>query len=239
VGPTTALRETASAKPASVHSKILARCATVFPSACPLIRTIVLLPGQRTWNAWRRYAIQSVRCEKVARVTGSRSRIDVAPKSRGRSLVPAGKAEWTQFLVYFRLPRIFGPDKARLMPRKKQSALTDAAKPMPAPSANAQHGSKSAFVRNLPQDLPAKEVVAKAKAEGIKLSIAQVYNIRSTSKRKGTIKSTPRPAVKSSSSGRAPVEASDSETRLRKLIAEVGLARSRAVLAEVGAAFAG
>jgi hypothetical protein len=50
-----------------------------------------------------------------------------------------------------------------------------------------------------------------------------------------TIKGTPRAApVKSTASVRAPVETSDSEARLRKLIAEVGLARSRAVLAQVG-----
>jgi hypothetical protein len=124
------------------------------------------------------------------------------------------------------------------MPRKKQSAPTDAKKATSATTATG-HGSKSAFVRNLPQELPAKEVVQKAKAEGMSLSIAQVYNIRSTSKRKGTIKSTPRPVVKSTAPVRAPVETSDSEARLRRLIAEVGLARSRAVLAEVGAAFAG
>jgi hypothetical protein len=125
------------------------------------------------------------------------------------------------------------------MPRKKQSSQTDTKQANFASNAKAPHGSKSDFVRNLPQDMPAKEVVAKAKADGIKLSIAQVYNIRSTSKRRGKVAKVSRPAGATASVARATTDTSDSEGRLRKLIAEVGLARARQVLAEVGAAFAG
>jgi len=39
--------------------------------------------------------------------------------------------------------------------------------------------SKAAFVRSLPRSLSAKEVVAKAKAAGVKLSTAYVYVLRS------------------------------------------------------------
>jgi hypothetical protein len=48
--------------------------------------------------------------------------------------------------------------------------------------------SKAAFVRSLPRSLSAKEVVAKAKAAGVKLSTAYVYVLRSkagTTKGKG------------------------------------------------------
>jgi hypothetical protein len=46
----------------------------------------------------------------------------------------------------------------------------------------AAHGSKTAFVMGISADVPAKDVVAQAKAKGISLSEAYVYNIRSTSK---------------------------------------------------------
>jgi hypothetical protein len=43
--------------------------------------------------------------------------------------------------------------------------------------------NKSAFVRGLPGELSAKEVVAKAKEQGLTLTEAYVYTIRSASKR--------------------------------------------------------
>jgi hypothetical protein len=45
--------------------------------------------------------------------------------------------------------------------------------------------NKSAFIRSLPADMPAADVVAKAKAANIKLTPAFVYAIRSKSKTKG------------------------------------------------------
>lgn len=92
-------------------------------------------------------------------------------------------------------------------------------------------GSKSGFVRGLPKDMPAKEVVSKAKAEGMTLSVAQVYNIRSTAKLKKRAGVTKRAPVA------APRAAGGAEAQLRKLIAEVGLSRAREVMAEVSAAF--
>lgn len=94
--------------------------------------------------------------------------------------------------------------------------------------------------------MPAKEVVDKAQSEGIKLSIAQVYNIRSVSRKNKPTK--PRvkaptaaaPAAPTRSAAAAPAASSGAaEDRLRKLIAEVGLARTREVLAEVQSAFSG
>jgi hypothetical protein len=49
--------------------------------------------------------------------------------------------------------------------------------------------NKSAWIRSQPKSLSAKEVADKAKAEGIKLSLAQVYTARSTAKREGDSKS--------------------------------------------------
>jgi len=45
--------------------------------------------------------------------------------------------------------------------------------------------NKSAWIRSQPPSLSAKEVVEKAKGEGITLSLAQVYTARSTAKRAG------------------------------------------------------
>jgi hypothetical protein len=58
-------------------------------------------------------------------------------------------------------------------PRKKSSAK----------SAPAKRINKTAWIRSQPPKLPAKEVVGKAKAQGIKLSLAQVYTARSSAKK--------------------------------------------------------
>jgi hypothetical protein len=51
--------------------------------------------------------------------------------------------------------------------------------------------NKSAWIRDQAPNLSAKEVVEKAKGEGIKLSLAQVYTARSTAKRHGEPKRGP------------------------------------------------
>jgi hypothetical protein len=45
-------------------------------------------------------------------------------------------------------------------------------------------GNKAAFIRSLPKDTPAKEVIAKAKARGAKLTESYIYNIRGMDKLK-------------------------------------------------------
>ena len=57
-----------------------------------------------------------------------------------------------------------------------------AAKAKKSTQAKSPYGTKTAFVMGLPRDMSAREVVAKGKAQGIKLSEAHVYKIRSTSK---------------------------------------------------------
>lgn len=46
------------------------------------------------------------------------------------------------------------------------------------------YGSKTSFVMGLPRDMSAKEVIKRAKAQGLTLSEAHVYKIRSTNKDK-------------------------------------------------------
>lgn len=106
-------------------------------------------------------------------------------------------------------------------------------------------GSKTAFILGLPGDMPAKDVVAKAAAAGIKVGEKYVYNIRSSNRgRPAKAKRGPgRPRKAAVARGRRrgpgrPRAANgDLESRLRAAIAELGLARSRAVLDEVAATF--
>lgn len=86
----------------------------------------------------------------------------------------------------------------------------------------------TAFVLGMP-DTPAKDVVLAAKKNGIKLSEQYVYVIRSNANRKAG-KTRKSGAVRVARSGNA-------EAQLRSAIAEVGLARARAVLAEVERTF--
>jgi len=62
--------------------------------------------------------------------------------------------------------------------------------------------NKSAWIRSQPGTLSAKDVVEKAKAEGITLSLAQVYTARSTAKRQGEPKRGAAPAAGKRGPGR-------------------------------------
>jgi hypothetical protein len=84
--------------------------------------------------------------------------------------------------------------------------------------------SKAAFVRGLPSTIPAKAVVAQAKAAGMKLSANYVYLIRRSAKEnRGSVRagrSVPRPIS----------TASSAESLLKALGAEMGLATAIEVL---------
>lgn len=111
----------------------------------------------------------------------------------------------------------------------------------------ARKGSKTAFILNLPADMPAKDAVAKAAAAGIKVTDRYVYNVRSAHRgqpakaKRGPGR--PPKAATGRRAGQAPgarlSRGGDLEARLRGAIAELGLARSRAVFDDVVAAFEG
>lgn len=115
----------------------------------------------------------------------------------------------------------------------------------------ATHGSKSAFVRSMPPGTSAKDIVAKGKSQGINLSISQIYNIRAVDKKRDegmprnapkdarTLKSTAQLHLIRLKATGADGEGDKDEARLRKLIADVGLACAREVIAEVLRAFEG
>jgi hypothetical protein len=76
---------------------------------------------------------------------------------------------------------------------------------MPKISTKAKSPNKSAFIRNLPADMPAAEVVTKAKAANLKLTPAFVYAIRSKVRNKGR---KGRPAAAAPAAKRGPKPAS-------------------------------
>jgi hypothetical protein len=86
--------------------------------------------------------------------------------------------------------------------------------------------SKAEFVRALPDTMPAKQVVEKAKDAGLKISTAYVYVIRSQA-RVGPKK--PSSTANGSSSPRAP---KDVEARLIAAASEIGLTRSIEILTQ-------
>lgn len=74
--------------------------------------------------------------------------------------------------------------------------------------------TKAAFVRGLPDSMPAKDVVEKAKEAGHKLTTAYVYVIRSQARAGGK------------KNGAAPRPSKDAQARLLAAASEIGISRS-------------
>jgi len=92
-------------------------------------------------------------------------------------------------------------------------------------------GAKAAFVRSVPRETPAKEVVALGKKKGLTLTDAYVYSVRSSGAPKGKKgKPGPKPGrkVKAGSDGMTPAEA-----QLRNAIADLGLVKASEILEAV------
>jgi hypothetical protein len=91
--------------------------------------------------------------------------------------------------------------------------------------------TKTAFVRSLPANMPAKLVVEKAKAVGLKLTPGYVYEIRSASKRTKRGARGAAAAKKASAlvqkAGRI-----GADDLLRAVASEIGLSRAIAILEE-------
>jgi hypothetical protein len=96
--------------------------------------------------------------------------------------------------------------------------------------------SKAAFVRSLPASTPAKEVVAKAAEKRIKLTEAYVYNVRATTKaakksKRATV--APTTTTTTTTTKNNTVRSTSNETAFRKLVLDLGIARSKTLLADV------
>ena len=87
--------------------------------------------------------------------------------------------------------------------------------------------NKSAWIRALPRTMSAKDVVDKARGQGIKLSIAQVYTTRSAAKKKGG--GGTRRAMAPRAAGR-PRATGDDQLAFRRLVLSIGLPKAEAYL---------
>ncbi len=103
---------------------------------------------------------------------------DVVAKGRATGLTLTEKYVWQVRSAAKRAAR-----KAKPAPRAKAAAA-----PKPASAAKTKRGkpiTKAAYVLGFPPGTPAANIVSKGKTEGIKLSIAHVYSIRSAVKARG------------------------------------------------------
>jgi hypothetical protein len=92
--------------------------------------------------------------------------------------------------------------------------------------------SKAAFVRSLPRTMSAKEVIAKAKAAGLKLSPAYIYVIRS----KSTGPSSKAPKTGGGKPGPKPKNGRGLENQFIGLALDIGFGRAQELLNSTKAA---
>jgi len=113
---------------------------------------------------------------------------------------------------------------------KKAVARKPAAKAAAGKGAGRGRGgvNKSAFIREQPPTMSAKDVVEAAAAQGITLTEGFVYNVRSNAKSKSGPKVAGKPGRRVVSGGALP-----EESAFRKLVVALGTARAKALLAEV------
>jgi hypothetical protein len=152
----------------------------------------------------------------------------------------------------YRIRRTFGTKGASAATAKPADSKS---KPAASPLSKPNPPSKSDFIREQPATLSAAEVVAKAKAAGIKLDSFLVYKVRSRASAKGKTKVTakkiatpPKAApvkkrlkskaasvpVQKASNGTPPTSAARSssvEDLLRAVAAEMGLGKAIEILA--------
>jgi hypothetical protein len=94
------------------------------------------------------------------------------------------------------------------------------------------HPSKADFVR-AHANLSPQEIAAKAKAEGVKLNVRYVYNVRTSDKatRKKKRAAKARTLTPASANGARPSVNSNAENLLKAVAAELGLGRAMEILA--------
>jgi hypothetical protein len=102
------------------------------------------------------------------------------------------------------------------------------------PKTKSKTTNKSAFVRSLPGDMSAKDVVSKAKAQGITLTENYVYTIRSAAKTKAKKGGTGRGPGRPKGS-RAGGSSSGSEQGFIEHALDIGLGNAEKLLAKLRA----
>lgn len=94
--------------------------------------------------------------------------------------------------------------------------------------------NKSAFVRSLPGNLSAAEVISRARGQGIKLSAAQVYTIRANARRKA--EDSPRALSRGAPTGLRVARFSGgggSENDFVRMALDLGLVRAEGILSSL------
>jgi hypothetical protein len=126
-----------------------------------------------------------------------------------------------------------GPGRPRIVKEPAANA---------APPGTRRAVSKTAYVRGLPESMPAEEVVAKAAAEGIALSKNHVSTIRSLARTaagkkvgKGPAKRGPGRPPKVVSNGAHEASVGGFEVQLAELVLDHGVRRVEEALAAIGA----
>lgn len=95
--------------------------------------------------------------------------------------------------------------------------------------------NKSAWVRAQPTDTPAADVVAKAKSEGIVMSVNYVYSVRQSARKAAGKTGGPKTTSKKGP-GRPPATSKTSggiEMQLVTLVLDVGITRSEELIAQL------
>jgi hypothetical protein len=118
----------------------------------------------------------------------------------------------------------------RLHGGKKATAKSAAAPKATASGTGTKALNKSDYVRGFSRSTAAKDVVAKAKAAGIKLDIQYVYKLRSRSKSKPKKVAVAKPASVNTAKTKTNGFHSNAEDLLRAVAAELGLGHAVNIL---------
>jgi hypothetical protein len=102
----------------------------------------------------------------------------------------------------------------------------------PAAKSASSRLNKSAWIRSQPESVRAKDVVAKAKAEGIDLSLAQVYTARSNAKKHPT-KGKPGRKPNAVAAVRSTTVSGADEMSFRRIVLAVGITKAENMLKDL------
>jgi len=93
--------------------------------------------------------------------------------------------------------------------------------------------SASDFIRSQPRNMTAPQLVEAGKKQGLKFSGNLVYAVRAADKKKANKGKAPKQAARAAASG-----GGSSEATFRRMVVDLGIARSRALVSQVEGALA-
>lgn len=99
------------------------------------------------------------------------------------------------------------------------------------------YGAKADFIRSQPDSMSAREIANAAAAQGLEVSVAHVYNLRSKSAKALGDGEEKRDIRARSPDPNYPARLGAMERRIRAAIAELGLRRARQIFEEIADVF--